>query len=132
MAKLLVPREQVKKMLVERIRAGEELDAQAEIAEKNWGRRDWLQLFAKWRGDTITALKAEVELAIAVTSSLLLVRGVELVGKIPPELQNYLVFEASVGAAARQPEAGKALIKHLTSPEAAPVIKAKGWEPATR
>jgi len=61
MAKLLVPREQVKKMLVERIRAGQELDAQAEIAEKNWGHRDWLQLFAKWRGDTITALKAAYE-----------------------------------------------------------------------
>jgi molybdate transport system substrate-binding protein len=63
---------------------------------------------------------------------LLLVRGVELVGKIPPELQNYLVFEAGVGVAASEPEAAKALIKHLMSPEAVPVIKAKGWEPATR
>jgi len=71
----------------------------------------------------------EAELASQVTS-LLLVRGVELVGKIPPELQNYLVFEAGVGAAASEPEAAKALIKHLMSPEAVPVIKAKGWEPA--
>ena len=43
-----------------------------------------------------------------------------------------LVFEAGVGAAASEPEAAKALIKHLMSPEAVPVIKAKGWEPATR
>lgn len=74
----------------------------------------------------------EAELAIAVTSSLLLVRGVELVGEIPPELQNYLMFEASVGAAARQPQAATALIKFLTSPEAVPVIKAKGFDPGTQ
>ena len=73
----------------------------------------------------------EAELAIQVTS-LLLVRGVELVGKIPAELQNYLVFTAGVGVAAKQPEAAKAFIKYLTSLEAAPVIKARGWEPATR
>jgi len=73
----------------------------------------------------------EAELAIQV-ASLLLVPGVELVGKIPPELQNYLVFEAGVGVAARQPEAAKAFIKHLMSPEAVPVFKAKGWEPGTQ
>lgn len=74
----------------------------------------------------------EAELAIALTSSLLLARGVDLVGKLPSELQNYLVFTASIGAAAAQPEAGKALIKFLTAPEAIPVIKAKGWEPITK
>jgi molybdate transport system substrate-binding protein len=73
----------------------------------------------------------DAELGLQVTS-FLLVRGVELVGKIPAELQNYLVFEGAVGVAARQPEAAKALIKHLTSPEAAPVFKAKGWEPRTQ
>lgn len=56
MAKLLVPREQVKKMLAERIRAGEEVDAKSEIAAEHWRHRDWLDLFAKWR-DTIKALK---------------------------------------------------------------------------
>jgi molybdate transport system substrate-binding protein len=74
----------------------------------------------------------EADLAIAVTSNLLLVRGVELVGKIPPELQNYLVFEAGVGVAAGQPEAAKAFIKLLMSPEAVPVFKAKGWERGTQ
>jgi len=61
MAKLLVPREQAKKMLAERIRAGEDVDAKAEIAEKNWRHRDWLELFAKWRDDTIRALKDAYE-----------------------------------------------------------------------
>jgi len=62
-------------------------------------------------------------------TNLLLVRGVELVGKIPPELQNYLVFEAGVGAAASEPEAAKALIKHLMSPEAVPVSRRKAGSP---
>ena len=75
--------------------------------------------------------EGEAELAITVTS-LLMVPGVELVGKIPPELQTYLTFTAAVGVAANQPEAAKGLTKYLTSPEAAPVIKARGWEPATR
>ena len=61
MAKLQVPREQVKKMLVERIRAGEDVDAKAEIAQNNWRHRDWLDLFAKWCDDTIKALKNAYE-----------------------------------------------------------------------
>ena len=61
MAKFLLPREQVKKMLIERVRAGEDVDAKAEIAENNWRHRDWLDLFAKWRDDTIKALKDAYE-----------------------------------------------------------------------
>jgi hypothetical protein len=60
MAKLLVPREQVRKMLAERIRAAEDVDAKAEIAAKNW-RGDWLDLFAKWRDDTIKELLGAYE-----------------------------------------------------------------------
>jgi hypothetical protein len=29
-----------------------------EVAERTWGHRDWLDLFATWRNDTITELKA--------------------------------------------------------------------------
>jgi uncharacterized protein (TIGR02391 family) len=61
MAKLQMPREQVKEMLVERIRAGEDVNAKAEVAEKNWRHRDWLDLFAKWRNDTIKVLKNAYE-----------------------------------------------------------------------
>jgi uncharacterized protein (TIGR02391 family) len=61
MAKLKVPREQVKRMLLERIRAGEDVDGKAEIAANNCRHRDWLELFAKWRDDTIRALKTAYE-----------------------------------------------------------------------
>ncbi|MBI2090620.1 MAG: molybdate ABC transporter substrate-binding protein [Deltaproteobacteria bacterium] len=73
----------------------------------------------------------EVELGMALTSTLLSVSGVELVGPFPPELQSYNLYTAGVGTAAEQPEAAKALIKFLRSPAAAAVIKAKGLEPVT-
>jgi molybdate transport system substrate-binding protein len=39
------------------------------------------------------------------------------------------VFSAGLHAAATAPDAAKALVKFLTSPEAAPVIRQKGMEP---
>ena len=61
MAKLRVPREQVEKMLAERIRAGKDLAAKTEVTEKTGGYRDWLHLFATWRDHTIAELKAAYE-----------------------------------------------------------------------
>jgi PAS domain-containing protein len=56
-----VRREQVERVLVERIRAGEDLAAKAEVANRTGGYRDWLHLFATWRDDTIAELKAAYE-----------------------------------------------------------------------
>lgn len=70
----------------------------------------------------------EVELGISVISDILPVRGAELLGPLPPELQNYSVVSGGVGAMAKQPEAASALIKFITAPAAFPVIKAKGME----
>jgi molybdate transport system substrate-binding protein len=39
------------------------------------------------------------------------------------------VFAAGIGAAAKAPDAAKALIQFLTGPTAAPVFRAKGFEP---
>ena len=71
----------------------------------------------------------EAELGLAVVNILQSVKGVELVGLFPTELQNYVVLTAGVGSSAKEPEAAKALIKHLTTPAAAVVIKAEGMEP---
>jgi molybdate transport system substrate-binding protein len=60
---------------------------------------------------------------------LLSAKGVQLVGLLPAELQNWFVNTAGVSTVAKQPEAAKALIKHLTTPEAAAVTKASGMEP---
>ena len=70
----------------------------------------------------------EVELAIAGIPTLLSTKGVQIVGPLPGELENWLVNTAGVSAAAKEPDAAKALIKYLATPEAAAVIKAKGME----
>jgi molybdate transport system substrate-binding protein len=57
---------------------------------------------------------------------------VQFVGLLPAEFQDWFVNTAGVSATAKQPDAAKALIRHLTTPEAAAVIKAKGMEPLGR
>ncbi len=74
--------------------------------------------------------KGEVELGMVVITQILTTPGVELVGPLPPEIQSYVAFTAGVSASSRAPEAGRDLIKFLTGPVAAPVIKAQGMEPA--
>src|ERR1700680_492722 len=61
MAKLRMARERVEKMLAERVRVGEDLDAKVKVAEKTGGYNDWLHLLEVWRKDTITELKAAYE-----------------------------------------------------------------------
>src|ERR1700726_3368004 len=56
MATLLRPREEVKKSIDARIRAGRELIAKAEIVVSTGGYEDWLFIFAKWREETAAEL----------------------------------------------------------------------------
>jgi molybdate transport system substrate-binding protein len=57
------------------------------------------------------------------------VTGVELVGPLPRDLQVITVFAVGIPASAREPNAARALITFLRSPEAASIIKAKGLDP---
>jgi len=74
--------------------------------------------------------KGEAELGIHQISEILPVKGVTLVGPLPAEIQNYTVYAAGLGAQAKEGDAAKALLKTLTSPAAAEVLKSKGMEPA--
>ena len=79
--------------------------------------------------DTIEAVARGEAEVVVVVSPILAVPGVELVDKLPVELQTYIGYTAGIGSAAKEPEAARALIKFLTSPEVAPIMKAKGMEP---
>jgi molybdate transport system substrate-binding protein len=74
----------------------------------------------------------EAELGFVLITLILPVRGAEVAGPFPPELQSYVVFAAGVGTGAQQAEAAKALVNLLTSESAAPVIKAKSMEPVAK
>jgi molybdate transport system substrate-binding protein len=71
----------------------------------------------------------EVEVGLGPVSEILPVAGVQLAGAFPAELQSYLVFAAGVASASKQSDPAKALIKALTAPAAAAVLKAKGMQP---
>ncbi len=55
--------------------------------------------------------------------------GVEFAGPFPRDLQFYTVIAVGVGAAAQQPDAARAFITYLTSPDAGAVFAANGFEP---
>jgi molybdate transport system substrate-binding protein len=75
--------------------------------------------------------RGESEIAIQQISEILPVKGVELAGPLPGDLQLTTVYATGIGTAAKDQRAVKELIGFLTSPAAAAVIKAKGMEPVT-
>jgi molybdate transport system substrate-binding protein len=73
----------------------------------------------------------EAEIGIHQISEILPVAGVRLVGPLPPEIQNFTVYAAGVGATAKDGNAARALVKFLAGPSAVLIVKAKGMEPAS-
>ncbi len=55
--------------------------------------------------------------------------GLDVVGPVPAELDQQVVFTAAVAAGARQAEAARAFIAFLQTPAAQATIKAKGMTP---
>lgn len=73
--------------------------------------------------------RGDVEIAAHIIPELLAVKGVELLGPFPPELQTYIILPAGIGTSSTEPQAARELLKFLTGPVAVPLIKAKGYEP---
>ncbi|HUI12888.1 MAG TPA: substrate-binding domain-containing protein [Xanthobacteraceae bacterium] len=73
----------------------------------------------------------EAEIGIHQISEILPVAGVKLVGPLPAEIQNFTVYAAGVASGAENGRAARALVKFLAGPNALPIIKAKGMEPAS-
>jgi molybdate transport system substrate-binding protein len=73
--------------------------------------------------------RGDAEIGIQQISELLPVDGVEIVGPLPAELQRITTFSAGVLAAAKEPDAAKALVRFLAA-EAPRLLKDKGLEPA--
>jgi molybdate transport system substrate-binding protein len=78
----------------------------------------------------LVVLRGEAEIGIQQMAELMAVSGIDMVGPLPRELQSVTPFVAGISTNASHPEAAKALIQFLTTPEAKRVIKAKGLEPA--
>lgn len=75
--------------------------------------------------------KGDAEIGIQQIVAILPVAGANLVGPLPAELQNIIVYAA--GIAARSPNAGaaRAFIAFMSGPDVAGIMRAKGLEPVS-
>jgi molybdate transport system substrate-binding protein len=74
--------------------------------------------------------KGEAEIGIQQIVAILPVKGAELVGPLPSELQNIIIYAAGLSARSAKSEAAREFIAFMTTPEVAQIIRAKGMEPA--
>ena len=73
--------------------------------------------------------RGEAELAIHQISEILPVKGVVLVGPLPPSIQRYTVYSAAIAAGTKEKPSAQALIDLMRSSAGAAAIKNTGMEP---
>ena len=71
----------------------------------------------------------DTEVGFQQISELIHFPGIDYVGPLPADVQRTTMFSSGIHAQAKEAEAAKALVKFLTAPAAAPVIKKFGLEP---
>jgi molybdate transport system substrate-binding protein len=73
--------------------------------------------------------RGDAEIGFQQISELKPIKGIDLLGPLPSELQKYTIFAAGIVAGCDQPGEAAALIRFLASPEAAPSVTESGLEP---
>ena len=71
----------------------------------------------------------DAEIGFQQISELRPVPGIDIVGPLPDELQKITVFSAGIATVSKEPDAGRALIKFLTSTAARNTIIKSGMDP---
>jgi molybdate transport system substrate-binding protein len=74
--------------------------------------------------------RGDAELGFQQLSELLHLQGADVVGPLPPAIQQATVFSAALCTAARHPEGARSLLAFLASPQADAAKRAQGMEPA--
>lgn len=81
-------------------------------------------------GDTgVRVANGDAEIGITLLQVLMPVAGIDIVGPLPDDLQDTLVFAVAAMVGTRDAAASKSLVDFLRTSEAAKVFKAKGLEP---
>jgi molybdate transport system substrate-binding protein len=81
------------------------------------------------RGAMELLAKGEVDIGLTFISEIITEPGVEVVGPLPPDISTPTALVGFVSAHSKEPEAAKALVRYLSSPEAAAVYKGRGMQP---
>ena len=75
-------------------------------------------------------VRGEADIGFHQLSELIPVKGIQIVGPLPPELQHITIFSGALHSEAKEPNAGKALIEFLTTPAVGQSFKKHGLDPA--
>jgi molybdate transport system substrate-binding protein len=75
---------------------------------------------------SVLVASGEAEIGLQQVSELMSNPDVEVIGLLPDKLQQITINAAGITALAKEPDAARALIRHLTTPEALAIYKAKG------
>lgn len=73
-------------------------------------------------------LKARAEIGIQQLTELLPISGLEVVGRLPKELQEEIIYSTATPTTAKQTEAAKVFVAYLRSEAVVPGIKKMGLE----
>jgi molybdate transport system substrate-binding protein len=73
--------------------------------------------------------EGEAEIGMQQIVAILPVKGAELVGPLPSELQNIIVYAAGLSVSATSSAAARTFIAFVAMPEVVSLIRAKGMEP---
>jgi molybdate transport system substrate-binding protein len=82
------------------------------------------------QGPAEAVADGDAEIGLTQISEILPYEGVELVGSLPSEVQLTTTYVTAIGAGTPHVDAASDLIKFITAPAAAPVLRAKGLDPA--
>src|SRR4249920_2108168 len=74
----------------------------------------------------------DAEIGFQQISELVHFAGIDYVGPLPGNLQRMTTFSAGIHSGAKQADAAKALVKFITAPSAASVIRKHGLEPGSQ
>jgi molybdate transport system substrate-binding protein len=74
--------------------------------------------------------RGEAELGMQQIIAILPVAGAQLVGPLPAELQNVIIYAAGLSSRAVAAEAAKAMLTFMRGPEAKQLMRANGLDPA--
>jgi molybdate transport system substrate-binding protein len=103
------------------MRLFETLGVAAEVAPK-------IRLAAGGPNGRVSALvsSGEAEIGLQQVSELMSNPDVEVIGMLPPELQQVTTYAAGVTTGARQPELAQQLIRYLAAPDAVAIYRSRG------
>jgi len=100
--------------VIERLGIGDEVRRKAHIGDA-------------YIGEVVA--RGEAEMAVQQISELMPVKGIDIIGPLPDDVQKISVFAAGIFRAARNPGGARKLIAHLADPQLAPTLIRKGLEP---